>query len=115
MRTSGDPECTSPITSATASSVLAPSPEADARVVNPWIRKCPQRVGKSADATCFTLEELTLKLYRSKLGSFLPALASSTCCLHPPATKRTFPSQAWMEGRNSLHTCSYDRNILKVK
>src|ERR1700689_4454868 len=64
MRTSGDPECTSPMTSATASSVLAPLPVADARVANPWIRKCPQRVGKSADATCFTFEELTHKLYR---------------------------------------------------
>src|SRR5216683_3383087 len=64
MRTSGDPECTSPITSATASSVLAPLPDADALVANPWIRKCPQRVGKSADATCFTFKELTTKLYR---------------------------------------------------
>src|SRR5450755_489148 len=61
MRTSGEPECTSPITSATASSVLAPFP---ATVAKPWIRNCPQRVGNSADATCFTFRELTIKLYR---------------------------------------------------
>src|SRR5258705_10393828 len=61
MRTSGDPERSSPMTSATASSfLLAPfaSP-----VVKPWIRNCPHRVGKSADATCCTFALLTPKLY----------------------------------------------------
>jgi hypothetical protein len=58
------------MTSATASSVLAPLPVADARVANPWIRKCPQRVGKSADATCFTFEELTINY-----SPWFPAIA----------------------------------------
>src|SRR5579862_3966946 len=77
MRTRGEPVWTSPTTRATASSVLALSD--DARVAKPWIRKCPQRVGKSADATCFTFERVTIGLYRSNLPtSWMLSTARST-------------------------------------